>query len=1460
LQITRAGIDLRGEKDGPTVTRLRFNLPLGLFALGLTWSACSAAQQPAQPAQIAGPIDESQLVTLAGNTPPAAAISANDRGPVSPALPMTDLVLVLKRSAAQQAAFDAFVASQYAPASPDFHRWLTPAEVGATYGPAAADIATLCAWLKSKGFRVDEVAPDGMAIRFSGAAAQVESTFHTQIDHVMAGGVLHIANLSDPQIPAALAPVVEGIKALHNFFPRPQHRLGGIARLNPATGRWQRVSGTPSLGPLSPPAASPAAAPAAEAEPFFGYTVDGTTLEDVAPYDFATIYNVLPAWNENIDGAGQTIAIAGTSDIDLSDVATFRSVFGLPAGTPPSIVVANGTDPGECTSTAPSAACGIGDLIENSLDVEWSGAVAKGASIVLVVSGANSATTDTVYSSAQYVVENNTAKILNVSYGECELGMGTSGNAAYNNLWETAATEGISVFVAAGDAGAATCDQDQASSTPYAAQYGLSVSGMASTPYDTAVGGTDLNWGSTPAPYWGSSDNASNDSNALNYIPEVPWNDTCTNPLALNYLQEWAAELTKNGYPATTPTDAESACNFVEQEWDVIYTHTSPAINISGFVDTVGGGGGASNCTSSNQSTVASCTGGYTKPAWQTGISGIPSDGKRDLPDVSFFAGNGFLGSASLICVSAVGTCSYVATAEPVGEEVGGTSVASPAMAGVMALIDQKAGSPQGNAGPELYALALKQNYGNCSTETGKTNNGCMFNDVDSGTNAMPCNSGSPDCTVNHAGDTIGVLSGYSATAGYDPASGLGSLNVANVVNAWNSPLGTDEATVTVTPSTDSFVLNQALNVAVTVGGSDGTPTGSVALTGGGYTAAVGALVNGAYTFAIPASSFAAGIDNLTVSYSGDGTYAGATGTATVTVNKLTPTVNVQPTPSTVGANTTVSVAISVAGAAATPTGTAQLSGGGYTSTVCTLSAGACTVTIPANALSNGTDTLTASYSGDSDYTAATGTATETVNALTPTITITPSLTTLDTVTPLQVTVKVTGTGATPTGTVQLGGLYPFYDFGVIDGTLSGGSVTFSLASGALVGGTDTITAAYLGDSNYLAQNASVAVVVSKVTPAITVSPSATSIMSNQSLTLTGNVTSTGVTPSGTVTATSGNVSQGGNPLSSNGSYNFTIPPGLLSVGTDPVTLAYSGDSFYSPVSTSTQITVTQFVKVLPTVTITLQSPTMGTQGSLSGTATISGGDGTPTGTVTFAWSGNSIPGVVLSQGAANFLIPANSLPIGDYTVTASYSGDPTYLAASGTASFSIVQSVFAITASTPAPILPGGSTSSTIAVSSSTGYTGGVTLACALTSSPNGATELPTCLTGVELSINQQQPSNSVALSVTTTGTTANLTRPVSPGGQKGQWRGAAGAVLALLVFFGIPARQRSWRSMLGVVILLVALGGLGACGGGGSAGGGGGGGNSGTTEGNYTFTVTATGNPAVTPTPTVMFTVTVN
>ena len=867
------------------------SFPLCVLASAVLCSMAGMAQQVAPTVQIVNRIDERNLVTLKGNTLPVAN-AKNDRGRVSPDLPMNDLVLVLSRSAQQQAAFDKFVASQYEAGSANYHHWLEPEEVGAKFGPAQSDIDAVSSWLASHGFSVGELSKDRLTIRFSGTASQVESAFHTEIHNVEVKGVQHIANMRDPQIPAALAPAVVGIKSLHNLFPKPMHRLGSQVELNRATGKWQRIASPASE-------ATKALTAASKARTLFGTTDSNNppdVIEDVTPYDFATIYNVQKAWTNGYTGKNQTIAIAGTSRLEgtadnPTDVVKFRSTFGLPAIPSFNTILGNSYDPSICTSTSSTALCGIGDLTENSLDVEWSGAVATGADIVLVVSGYNdpkNPTNDPIYDSASYIVSNKTGNILNVSYGLCELFEGTAGNVSYYNLWQSAATEGISVFVSTGDSGSASCDEGgDANGTPYAAEYGLSVSGLASTPYNTAVGGTDFNWcpansttACTAAPYWGKS-NDSHLANAVGYVPEIPWNDSCVSPTGIAVAQYWTSQINGAGlgFTLSNPTTAEASCNFFVNYSQLIYDNTTPPLDLSGLVDTVGGSGGQSGCvsndTTSTTTDVTSCgtpktvtvtnpdkststitlvNGGWPKPSWQTNASipGLPTDSVRDIPDVSFFAADGENGSAYLICVSADNNpCTYTGTSDNTpldAQEVGGTSVASPAMAGVMALINQKAGSAQGLANPILYSLAAKQPYSSCSAQTVTASSSCYFNDIAQYTtntigvftNSQPCDWGdfgyeSPNCSVISAGDGVGILAnsttslgGYTAVTGYDMATGLGSLNVYNVVNGWTS-----------TTTTPSFALSNGGNITVAAGATTGN-TSTISVTpSGGFTGSV---------------------------------------------------------------------------------------------------------------------------------------------------------------------------------------------------------------------------------------------------------------------------------------------------------------------------------------------------------------------------------------------------------------------------------------------------------------------------------------------------------------------------------------------------------------------------------------------------------------------------------------------
>jgi subtilase family serine protease len=691
--------------------------------------------QSSQVRLITQPIDESKMVTQRGSVNPLARAQF-DRGPVPVALPMERMLLVLKRSPAQQTALEAFLAQQLDKASPNYHNWLTPDQFGSRFGTSPDDIAQITTWLQSHGFQVAGASHGRGLIEFSGNAGQVEQTFHTAIHSYNVNGTDHFANATDPSFPAALAPAVAGVLSLQNF---PRKHMSRFA------GNFHKMPNSAKSTPISPK-----------------YTYAGGCFSNnqcyaVGPTDFATIYNIIPLWNAGTTGTGVKIAIVNDSNINLADVNTFRTLFGLPSNPPNVIIPSGSTNPGVLTCNAPTD----GDECEAVIDTEWSGAVAKGAEIDLYVSASGATFGGDL--SAKDIIDKNLAPIMSESFGQCELGLGigNSTNAFYNSLWAQGAGQGITIIVSTGDNASAGCDQDDPTDpNAQPAQFGLEVNGVASTPFNVAVGGTDFNQLTDPTTFWNASNASNTQASAKGYIPETTWNDSCTN----------AAFATVFGFSA----DAETNCNDT--------TDLSPAIG------PIGGSGGASNCTTSNGETPSTCSGGYAKPSWQTGL-GVPADGKRDLPDVSMFAGDGFAGSFYIVCEEDLDTnnapCSFNADANTnTGfdfQAFGGTSISTQTFAGVMALVNQKSGR-QGNVNPTLYALAKAQNASTCNSSAPAAS--CVFNDVTVGTNSAPCVKGSPNCVVTTSTDAIGILSGFNAGVGYDQATGLGSMNVANLVNA----------------------------------------------------------------------------------------------------------------------------------------------------------------------------------------------------------------------------------------------------------------------------------------------------------------------------------------------------------------------------------------------------------------------------------------------------------------------------------------------------------------------------------------------------------------------------------------------------------------------------------------------------------------------------------------------------
>ena len=568
----------------------------------------------------------------------------------------------------------------------------------------------------------------------------MRSAFHTEIHQLDVKGVKHIANMSDPQIPVALAPAVVGVVSLHDFKPHTNYK--------------RRANYTD------------------------GDNCDFGTCYLVVPADLATIYNLNPLFSASISGQGQTIVVVEDTDVYSSptqpytaDWDTFRSTFGLSSFTGGSftqIHPAPPSGPTNCTDPGYN-----GDDDEAILDAEYASAAAPSAAIVLA-SCSDTATFGGLIAIQNLLNESSTPPaIMSVSYGECEAFNGASADLAYSNAYQQAVTEGVSVFVSAGDEGAAGCSEDTIPPESIDT-FGIGVSGFASTPYNVAVGGTDFGdtYAGTNSTYWGAT-NSSTYESALSYVPEIPWNDSCGSVLIATYVVG----------PGTVTYGTSGFCNI--------------EAGAPGLTPTAGSGG-PSGCATGSPSVsgvVGGTCAGYAKPTWQS-LVGNPSDSVRDLPDVSLFAANGVWDHYYPFCYSDPDNGGTPCTGAPdTWAGGGGTSFSSPIMAGIQALVNQNAGGRQGPVNPIYYQLAAAE-YGasgdsSCNSTLGlAAGSSCIFYDVTQGDMDVVC-QGTYDCYLDSA--TYGVLStsdsayqpAYGTQTGWDFATGIGSVNACNLANAW---------------------------------------------------------------------------------------------------------------------------------------------------------------------------------------------------------------------------------------------------------------------------------------------------------------------------------------------------------------------------------------------------------------------------------------------------------------------------------------------------------------------------------------------------------------------------------------------------------------------------------------------------------------------------------------------------
>ena len=704
-------------------------LAAGVAATMASTLGARAQSAASIPRVITQRIDKSARVPLAGNTRPEVG-TAIDQGAAPDDYPMPHMLLQLKRSPAAERAFAQTIEALHDPASPQFHRWLDPADIGARFGLASADLSAITGWLVGYRFNVNVVYDNGLLIDFSGTAGQVREAFHTEIHSFDVGGKPHIANISDPEIPAALAPAIEGVVALHDFKPHP------LVKKRPA------------------------------------YSFDcsgGICSQAVVPADLATIYNFTPAFAAGITGNGETVVvIEDTNVFNPADWATFRKTFGLDIYASGQFVEVHPAPPSGATNcTNPGVNV---DESEAILDAEWASAAAPNAKIELA-SCANSP--DGLLIAIQNVIAAKThPSIISMSYGECEVGNGAASNAAYNKAFQQAVAEGVSMFVSAGDEDAASCDAHASVAT-----HGIGISGLASTIYNVAVGGTDFadTDNGDNSKYWSSTNNSKFGS-AKSYIPEIPWNGSCGSELLAQYFG-YGASFGPSGF-----------CN--------------NGYGSEFFLEVVGGSGGPSGCATGAPSVAGVVSGtckGHAKPSWQN-LVGNPKDGVRDIPDVSLFASNGIWDEYYVYCDSDVNDGGAPCTGAPSGwSGAGGTSFSSPILAGIQALVNERMGEPQGNPNPVYYSLANAE-YGasgdpSCQSDGTKAPaSTCVFYNVYRGNIDVNC-QGSHDCFLDKA--TNGVLSksdssfavAYGAGVGWNFSTGIGTVNVYNLILNWSSGL-----------------------------------------------------------------------------------------------------------------------------------------------------------------------------------------------------------------------------------------------------------------------------------------------------------------------------------------------------------------------------------------------------------------------------------------------------------------------------------------------------------------------------------------------------------------------------------------------------------------------------------------------------------------------------------------------
>lgn len=715
-------------------------------------------------------IREGTRALLPGSMPPRA-IGAKDLGALRAGDRLEGMTLVFRRTDAQEAELQQLMAAQQDPASPQFHRWLTPEGFGVRFGMTDSDLETTSRWLSGHGFEISGVSRARDRITFSGTAEQVTAAFSATLHHFLVDGEIHVAPDAVLSLPTDLASITTDVLHLSDFRPSPKVRLS----------------------------------------PQPAYTSANTQAHYLSPQDLSVMYD-FPENKYPYPGSGQTIAIVGQSYVDLGLNSVVRKFFTSTAALRLTPVLVPGTG---------VQAISPGDAVESEIDLEYSAGLLNSANVLLVYVGSNP--NHGVFDALSFAVDQNIAPVISISYGECETMVSPAELAQGNALFEQAVTQGQTLIAASGDSGSTACAPYPTSpSLTGTQQQALAVDYPASSPYVTAVGGTQMTpnaFAAGSSTYWRAAippfDTV---QSLLSYVPETTWNEG----------------------------------------------------SVSGGI--AAGGGGASTSVA--------------RPSWQSNVPGIPAGTTRLLPDIALQASGaapGFLFCADdLSFVRQFPTCGNTYPSQSTYGLAGGTSFAAPTFAAMVAVLNQNTQTlGQGNVNPMLYRLA-----GDTTTAAS------VFHDITSGT--IACIPGAPLCST-------GGQSGFAATAGYDQATGLGSLDVLRLLTAWpqGSAAAKNPTVASLSPFQTAIQPGQTDAIYISVA-SVYQPTSLTPPTGGVSVAVDGATVianlpfatirtvdnsgSATYSYTAPATT---GSHVIVVTYPGDSTHGPSSTTTAILVGNV---------------------------------------------------------------------------------------------------------------------------------------------------------------------------------------------------------------------------------------------------------------------------------------------------------------------------------------------------------------------------------------------------------------------------------------------------------------------------------------------------------------------------------------------------------------------------------------------